>query len=100
MVDLSKFKSFQWDKGNVDKSYEKHGITPNESEEAFLDEKAIILRDIKHSDKEKRFSLISKTASNKLLFVVFTIRRKQIRVISARRANKKERSAYAKATAG
>jgi len=98
MLSLSKFKSFQWDKWNIDKSYKKHGITPNESEEAFLDEKAIILRDIKHSNKEKRYSLIGKIISNKLLFIVFTLRKNKIRVISARIANKKERNNYVKKT--
>ena len=98
MISLSKYKGFKWDKWNIDKSYKKHGITPNESEEAFLDEKAIILRNIKHSNKEKRYSLIGKITSNKLLFIVFTLRENNIRIISARKANKKERSNYAKKT--
>lgn len=98
MVSLNKYKGFEWDKWNIDKSYQKHGITPNESEEAFLDEKAIILKDIEHSDKEKRYSIIGKTISNKLLFVVFTLRKNKIRVISARKANKKERNNYGKKT--
>jgi len=96
MIKIASYNSFQWDKGNIDKSYEKHGITPNESEEAFLDEKAIVLKDAKHSTKEKRYSLIGKTTADKLLFVVFTLRGEKIRIISARKANKKERSSYGK----
>ena len=96
MIKLDSYKSFQWDKGNIDKSYQKHGITPNESEEAFLDAKAIILKDIKHSSKEKRYSLIGRTTVNKLLFVVFTLRENKIRIISARKANEKEKGKYAK----
>ena len=69
-----------------------------ESEEAFLDEKAIILRDIKHSDFEDKFSLIGKTEVNKTLFIIFTIRENKIRVISARKANQKEKYQYAQKT--
>jgi len=95
MLSLDEHKTFQWDKGNVHKSYQRHGITPNEAEEAFLDEKAIILRDIKHSLTEERYLLIGKTSEEKLLLVVFTFRRKKIRIISARKANRKEKNRYA-----
>ncbi|MBU0618953.1 BrnT family toxin [Patescibacteria group bacterium] len=95
MLSLDKCKGFEWDRGNIDKNYQKHGITPNEAEEAFLDEKAITLRDIKHSRKEKRYTLLGKNIENKLLFVVFTLRENKIRIISARLANRKEKSKYA-----
>ncbi|MBU1031652.1 BrnT family toxin [Patescibacteria group bacterium] len=96
MLSLDEFKSFEWDKGNVNKSYQKHGITPNEAEEAFLDEKAIILKDAGHSQKEERYILVGKTAEEKLLFVVFALRSKKIRIISARKANRKEKNNYVK----
>lgn len=95
MLKLDKQKNFDWDKGNIDKSYQKHGVTLNQAEEAFLDEAAIILRDFKHSQTEVRYLLIGKTANNKILFIVFTIRDKKIRIISARAADKKEAKRYA-----
>lgn len=98
MLILDKYKAFEWDKGNIDKNYQKHGINPNEAEESFLDERAIILKDIKHSKKEKRYSLIGKTNTKKILFIVFTLRKDKIRIISARKANKRERSNYVKKT--
>jgi len=94
MLRLDEYREFEWDQGNFDKSYQKHGITPNETEEAFLDEKAIILRDVKHSQGEERYVLIGKNASKRLLFVVFTLREKKIRIISARIANRKEKIKY------
>ncbi|MEA3355065.1 MAG: BrnT family toxin [Patescibacteria group bacterium] len=97
MLSLDNYKGFEWDKGNIDKSYQKHGVTPNETEEAFLDEKAIVLKDIKHSLKERRYLLIGENASNKILLVAFTLRNKKIRIISARKANRKEKNRYAKA---
>lgn len=96
MLNLDKYSRFQWDKGNVDKSYQKHGITPNEAEEVFLDETAIGLEDISHSQDEKRHIIIGQTIEGKLLFVVFTLRTKSIRIISARMANRKEQNKYEK----
>jgi len=97
MFDLSQISGFEWDKGNINKSFKKHGITPNQSEEIFLDENLKVIRDIKHSQKEKRFIAIGKTFKNIILFIVFTIRKNKIRIISARKANKKERKKYEKA---
>ncbi len=96
MVDVNKILGFQWDKWNIDKNYKKHGITPNETEEVFLDEDVKIEKDIKHQEQEERFIAIGKTIGDKILFVVFTIRTGKIRVISGRRANKKEGEVYQK----
>lgn len=95
MLDLGRYKGFEWDKGNIDKSYEKHGITPKESEEIFLDENLQIGRDLEHSQKEKRYLALGKTFEKKILFVVFTLRSHKIRIVSTRRANLKERRNYA-----
>ena len=94
MIDLRKITGFEWDKGNIDKSYTKHGITPNEAEEVFIDKNVGIERDVKHQEKEERYIAIGETLEQKLLFVVFALRNYIIRVISARRANKKERRLY------
>lgn len=96
MVDLKYITSFEWDKWNVDKSYKKHGITPNETEEVFLDEDVKIQKDLKHQEQEERYIAIGKTTENKILFVVFTIRKDKIRVVSGRIANKKEKEVYQK----
>ncbi|OGM21708.1 hypothetical protein A2714_05435 [Candidatus Woesebacteria bacterium RIFCSPHIGHO2_01_FULL_38_9] len=94
--DLSKIKGFQWDKGNVEKSYLKHGISIKKAEEIFLDVKLLLLEDIKHSQKEERFIAIGETIQNKILFAVFTVRGDKVRIISIRNANKKERIQYEK----
>lgn len=96
MIDLSKVEGFVWDKGNIDKSYQKHGIKPDEAEEIFLDKKLGVEKDIKHQEKEERYIAIGKTLKGKILFVVFTFRDSKIRIISARVANKKERILYEK----
>jgi uncharacterized DUF497 family protein len=50
--------------------------------------------DTKHSENENRLYLLGRTDQDRLLFVVFTIRKNLIRVISARDMNKKEREIY------
>jgi len=98
MTLLDDITGFQWDDGNIDKSQIKHLITPKEAEEIFLDEKLAIENDIKHSELEKRCIAIGKTLDRKLLFCIFTVRNKYIRIISVRRANKKEHALYEEAT--
>ena len=95
MIDLGKIVEFEWDKGNLDKSYKKHGITLQEAEELFLDQRILLLEDIKHSQKEKRYNAIGKI-TNKILFAVFIIRNNKIRIISIRIASQKERKLYEK----
>ncbi len=94
MIDLNKISGFEWNKGNIDKSYQKHGITPNEAEQIFTDEDVQIEKDIEHQEKEERYIAIGKNAANRVLFIVFTIRKHKIRVISARVGNQKERRLY------
>lgn len=88
---------FIWDKGNIGKN-EKHNVQDRECEEVFFDEDKFIFKDIVHSQHEERFRILGKTKNERLLFVVFTTRRHQIRIISARDINKKEVYLYEKAT--
>lgn len=98
MIDLKKIIGFEWDQGNIDKSYQKHGITTKDAEEVFLDKGIQIKRDFKHHETEERFIAIGKNLKAKDLFVVFTMRYSKIRIISARTANKKERRMYEEKT--
>ena len=89
---------FEWDKGNKNKNFLKHGVTDEECEEIFFDSHKHIVNDILHSSRESRYILIGQTKKQRVLFVVFTVRRNKIRVISARDLNKKERNLYEKRT--
>ena len=95
-IDITSVKGFDWDEGNIDKSYEKHGIHFKEAEEAFLNEPLIVDDDDKHSKKEQRYHALGRTDEGKLLFISFTVRRSRIRVISARKQSKRERKEYEK----
>lgn len=91
---LEKPIKFEWDKGNRDKNFIKHGATDGECEEVFFDTNKKILKDIHHSNKESRYILIGQTKLQRSLFVVFALRKNNIRVISARDLNKKEIKLY------
>ena len=97
VIKFPKILVFEWDGGNLDKSYEKHGVTPKEAEEIFVSEELFVLPDIKHSKSEKRFIALGVTQDDKNLFVIFTPRKGKIRIVSARRMHKKEVVKYEKA---
>lgn len=86
---------FQWDKGNVGKNL-KHKVKDKETEEPFFDEKRKIYKDVFHSYKEDRFILVGKTKKGRLIYTVFTMRGKKVRIISSRDINKKEVQIYEK----
>ncbi len=85
---------FEWDKGNIEKNFVKHGVTNKEAEAAFANEPLLVSPNVKHSEKEKRLQALGKTDEGRLLFIVFTIRHKKIRIISARDMNRKEEAIY------
>ena len=93
---LDKTVEFEWDKGNVDKSWLKHKVTNKESEEFFFGKEKFIFKDKLHSYKEERFRIFGKTKNRRQLLIVFTIRDEKIRIISARDMNKKEVKFYEK----
>ena len=88
--------TFEWDSGNLDKSYQKHGVAPKEAEEVFTDDAAIVLPDVKHSAQEERYIIVGKSLSQLYIFVVFMFRGKHVRVISARKMHREEVERYEK----
>lgn len=82
---------FIWDSGNQDKNWRKHKVKFKECEEVFFDPEKNEYPDPKHSAKEKRKIIVGKTKKNRALFIVYTMRKSNIRIISARDINKKGR---------
>ena len=87
-------RRFDWDEANVDKNWKTHRVHFWECEELFFNEPIVAERDAEHTAKEKRFYSLGKTSANRLLFVVFTVRNKVIRVVSARDMTRSEKLAY------
>ena len=91
---LSQCTGFEWDAHNSNKIIEKHGVTPVECEQVFFNLPILAGDDVKHSKTENRFYVLGQTDSSRLLFLVFTVRKDKLRVISVRDMNKKERRVY------
>lgn len=90
MIVLKKPILFEWDKSNQDKNYSKHQVVATEAEEVFFDKNRKLAKDLLHSKNEERYLLIGETKKHRKLYIVFTIRKNKVRVISARDLNKKE----------
>ena len=92
---VDKAVSFQWDEGNSEKNWNKHGITQSECEQAFFNLPFLVFDDTRHSQNEERFYALGRTDAGKGLFLVFTYRNQSlIRIISARKMTNVERDYY------
>ncbi len=87
---------FDWDEGNRDKNWISHQVTSSECEEIFFNQPLVVADDVSHSKDENRYYVLGQTNAGRLPFLVFTIRTKLIRVISARDMGRKERKEYAR----
>jgi hypothetical protein len=85
---------FQWDAGNSDKSWIKHGVSRAEAEQVFFNQPVVLALDEGHSQTEERLFVLGKTNAGRLLFEAFTIRDELIRVISARDMSESERRSF------
>jgi len=73
---------YEWDEYKNLLNQKKHGISFEEAQKAFCDINKTITEDDKHSDNEPRFYCLGKV-DNKVVMVVFTVRSRNIRIISA-----------------
>jgi uncharacterized DUF497 family protein len=91
---------FSWDARKAISNLKKHGVPFEEAATVFSDPEALDWDDFEHTDSEQRSVRLGFSASARILFVVYTIRRlkhgkESIRIISARQATRKEHKAYA-----
>ena len=87
---------FEWNHGNLHKSWKKHDVSCEEAEQLFTNSPLIIADDAGHSKTEKRFLALGKTDGDRKLLVAFTLRKHSVRIISTRPMNKRERDIYDK----
>jgi uncharacterized protein len=86
---------FEWDPAKNAKNLEKHKVDFEEARTVFEDANALIFADKAHVDDEDREIIIGYSAKERLLLVCFIERRKDVvRIYSARRATKNERTDY------
>jgi len=85
---------FEWDDNKAKSNFTKHDITFEEAVTVFADPYLLFTEDSKHSDQEERQWAIGEAENGLMLVIAFTMRGEQIRIISARKATKRERKRY------
>ena len=85
-----------WDKRKASINKKKHGVEFEEAKTVFLDSSALLIDDPDHSDVEDRFILLGISSFARMLVVCHCYRENDetIRIISARKATKKESKDY------
>lgn len=87
---------FKWDDDKAKINLEKHRVSFEEAITVFYDPLAKITHDPDHSKNEERYILVGHSQKSQLLFVVHAYKDSSeiIRIISARKATKKERKDF------
>jgi len=89
---------FTWDESKNAVNKKKHGVSFEEAQTVFFDEYAIEFDDPDHSEDENRFLLVGLSQKLRVIIVshCFLENKSEIRIISARKATRKEENAYFK----
>ncbi|MEO1247806.1 MAG: BrnT family toxin [Pseudomonadota bacterium] len=86
--------NFEWDPDKATTNESKHSVTFAEAATAFGDPLSLTVFDPNHSETEDRFLLLGQSTFGNLIVVSHTDRGGTIRIVSARRANRRERLQY------
>ena len=84
---------FEWDEEKAKENLEKHGVDFADAVTAFEDMMALTMPD-PASEEEERFVTLGTDALERLLVIAYTWREDRIRLISARKATRRERRQY------
>ena len=93
--------NFEWDSNKARTNLSKHKISFESATSVFRDEQAISISDEEHSEEEERWLTIGTDEVTRTLVVIHTFisldkNNCNIRLISARKATKKEQEIYRK----
>ena len=86
--------TFEWDEEKAARNLKNHRISFEEAKTVFNDPLSITVADPDHSIDEDRYIDIGISSQGRLLVVVYTERGQNIRLISSRKAIKREQRAY------
>ena len=86
--------SFEWDMTKAKSNLAKHRVSFEEASTVFGDPLSLTIPDPAHSQAEDRSIVLGQSHQRKLLVVMHTERGDNIRIISARRASRRERESY------
>ena len=85
---------YEWDPQKSVVNRTKHGVAFEEAASAFEDPLAVTFADPDHSVGEERLVTFGFSKSRRLLAIISTERGAALRIISARKATRKERGIY------
>ena len=91
---LENCEGFEWDDGNAKKNWYLHRVTDGECEEIFFNLPISIIFDKKLKKNEPRYIALGRTNADRRLFIVFVVRNRLIRVISARDMTRSDERRY------
>jgi len=92
--ELANCEGFDWDAGNATKNWDLHRVSQAECEQPFFNRPILVAVDTSHSEEERRYAALGQTNAGRRLSIVFTIRGRLVRVISARTMSRRERNLY------
>ena len=84
----------EWNPKKALENFSKHGVSFSEAERAFNDFYGIEMLDEEHSTAEETHFQMIALAGTRILFVVYTMRGENYRIITAREAENHEREYY------
>ncbi|WP_353570966.1 BrnT family toxin [Candidatus Albibeggiatoa sp. nov. BB20] len=91
---------FEWNRRKEQINIKKHGVSFSQASSIFSDPYALSQYDDEHSHDEDRWALLGKASNEVILIVVHTMKDANgleiVRIISARKATKKEIQMYQK----
>lgn len=87
-------QSIVWDPAKALINSAKHGVDFEEAATVFRDPLLLVQPDVEHSQEEERWIALGKSFRQLLLVVVHTDNERTIRIISARKAEPRERRRY------
>jgi uncharacterized DUF497 family protein len=85
---------FDWDPRKARSTLGRRGIGFEQAASVLDDWRQVTIEDVEHSSDEQRWRTIGLSDQARVLVVTWTVRGGKVRVISARRATKRERNAY------
>jgi len=86
--------TYEWDPVKAGANAKKHRVTFEEAASVFLDPAALTFWDPDYSEGEDREITIGRSARRRVLFVAHAAREGRVRIISARRATRREQRQY------
>jgi uncharacterized protein len=85
--------SYEWDPAKARANFAKHGVRFADAVTVLEDDLALTMRD-PSSDEEERWITLGKNSLGRVIVVVYTWRKDNVRLISARSATAREKSQY------